>query len=215
MDCRTGINVKSIDKDGRTVSTDTGETFAWDHLVLTTGSRPRRLPEAIGGNLSGVYTLRDVNDADQFADELTEGRKVVIVGGGYIGLEAAAVCASKGLDVTLVEAAERILQRVACPETSTWFRNLHTEKGVTIHEGVGLERIEAENARAAKVVLSNGEELAADFVLVGIGIIPNAELAGEAGLEVDGGIVTDNHCRTSHPDIYAAETVPLSCMTVS
>lgn len=202
--CRTGEQVASIDAETRKVVTNTGSSYPWDKLFLATGSRPRSLPDAIGGNLPGVYLLRSIADADNFAAELGEGRRVAIIGGGYIGLEAAAVCASKGLNVTLVEAAERILQRVACPETSDWFRELHTSHGVSVHEGVGLEKIGEENGKAGKVVLTNGETLEVDFVLVGIGIIPNAELASEAGLDVDGGIAVDAFCRTSNPDIYAA-----------
>lgn len=202
--CKSGVTVKSINQEARTVSTDTGEEYSWDALFLATGSRPRQLPEAIGGSLPGTYVLRGIDDADQFAGELVEGRRVAIIGGGYIGLEAAAVCASKGLNVTLIEAADRILQRVACKETSDWFRNLHQDHGVTIHEGVGLERIEEADGRAGSIVLADGNRIDVDFVIVGIGIIPNAELASDAGLEVNGGIVTDAHCRTSNPDIYAA-----------
>jgi 3-phenylpropionate/trans-cinnamate dioxygenase ferredoxin reductase subunit len=133
-----------------------------------------------------------------------EGRNVLIVGGGYIGLEAAAVCASKGMKVTLIEAAERILQRVACRETSDWFRELHKAHGVTILEDTGLERLTGEEGRVQEAHLGDGTTLKADFVLVGIGIMPNSELAEEAGLNVDGGISVDAHCRTSDPDIYAA-----------
>ncbi len=199
-----GQTVTSIDPNNKEIMLSNGTSHSWDKLVLTTGSRARDLPASIGGDAKRVYLLRSLVDADALSDELVEGKNVVIVGGGYIGLEAAAVCASRGLNVTLVEAAERILQRVACPQTSDWFRNLHQSHGVTIHEGVGLERIETDDGIAAAVLLSNGTRIEADFILVGIGIIPNAELAQEAGLEVEGGIVVNEHCQTSHPDIYAA-----------
>ena len=200
----TNERVAAIDSTNKTISFSNGKTKSWDKLVLTTGSRARALPDSIGGNLKGVHLLRSLKDADKFSAELVEGRKVVIVGGGYIGLEAAAVCASRGLNVTLVEAADRILQRVACIQTSDWFRKLHTLKGVTIHEGIGLEKFEEGDGKVTSAILSDGTKLDADFILVGIGIIPNAELATEAGLDVDGGIVTNQFCQTSHPDIYAA-----------
>jgi 3-phenylpropionate/trans-cinnamate dioxygenase ferredoxin reductase subunit len=200
----SGTTVKSINKEDKTLALENDKTVKWDKLFIATGSRARALPDAIGGNLNGVYLLRSLNDADQFSDELKADRKVVIIGGGYIGLEAAAVCASHGLSVTLVEAADRILQRVACPQTSDWFRALHQSHGVDFHEGVGIEKLEGENDRVASAILTDGKKLEADFVLVGIGIIPNAELAMDAGLSVEGGILVDNTCQTSYPDIYAA-----------
>ena len=202
--CITGKRVAKIDTAAKSVMLDNGEAHAWDKLMITTGSRARALPDAIGGNLDGVYLLRGLSDADHFAQELIEKRRVIIVGGGYIGLEAAAVCASRGLEVTLIEAADRILQRVACPETSDWFRNLHTSHGVTIHEGAGLDKFEGAEGKVSAAILSDGTRIEVDFALVGIGIIPNAELASDAGLDVEGGIVANETCQTSNPDIYAA-----------
>lgn len=202
--CVSNQRVKSIDTSKKTVSLENSETLSWDKLVFATGSRARSLPNAIGGNLEGVYLLRSLEDADNFAEELIENRRVVIVGGGYIGLEAAAVCASRGLNVTLIEAADRILQRVACEETSNWFKALHTSKGVTIHEDTGLQKFEEKNGKISAAVLSDGTRIETDFALVGIGIIPNSELAEAAGLQVEAGIITNQHCQTSNPDIYAA-----------
>ena len=128
--CLTGVKVQSIDSEKKLIETDDGKTLKWSKLVFATGSRPRALPEALGGSLPGVYLLRSLHDADLVASELVPGKKVVIIGGGYIGLEAAAICSSRGLSVNLIEAAERILQRVACPETSNWFRALHQKNGV-------------------------------------------------------------------------------------
>ena len=204
VSCQTGVRVQSLDPNAKTVLLANGEEIKWDKLLFATGSRARTLPETIGGNLPGVYLLRDLNDADLLAKELIPGRKVTIIGGGYIGLEAAAVCASLGLGVTLVEAAERILQRVACAETSKWFRDLHEKNGVTFHEGTGIERLEEENGRVCSAVLSNGLSIDTDFVLVGIGIVPNSELAETADLDVDQGILVNSFCQTSNPDIYAA-----------
>lgn len=204
VEVRLGQRVSAIDPAAKTASLSGGEELTWDKLILATGSRPRALPSSIGGDMAGIYLLRSIEDADAFATELSKGKRVTIVGGGYIGLEAAAVCASKGLKVTLVEAADRILQRVACEETSTWFRDLHNEHGVAIHEGTGLKNFEGINGRVTKAVLADGEDLEADFVLVGIGIIPNAEIAEESGLQTAGGIIVNEFCQTSHSDIYAA-----------
>ena len=203
-DIRLSAEVSAIDPEAKTVTLASGETLEWTKLVLATGSRARELPEALTGGLSGIYTFRTLADADEFATLLQPGKKALIVGGGYIGLEAAAVCVSKGMEVTLVEAADRILQRVACAETSDWFRNCHQSKGVKIIEGTGIEAFGGAGGKVSSATLSNGEVLEVDCVIAGIGIIPNAELASEAGLGVDGGILVDEHCRTSQSDIYAA-----------
>ncbi|WP_132860577.1 NAD(P)/FAD-dependent oxidoreductase [Shimia isoporae] len=199
---RTGTKVTGIDSVSKTVSIG-AETLRYDHLVLTTGSEPRRLPAAIGGDLEGVFLVRDLADADAMAPEFEEGSRVLIVGGGYIGLEAAAVAASKGLKVTLVEMADRILQRVAAPETSDYFRDLHTSHGVEIVEGVGLERLTGEG-HVSGAVLTDGRELDVDFVIVGVGISPATALAELAGVTLDNGIATDAGGQTSDPAIWAA-----------
>jgi 3-phenylpropionate/trans-cinnamate dioxygenase ferredoxin reductase subunit len=200
---RTGTTVTAIDPAGRTLALADGTTLAYDALALTTGSRARRLPAAIGGDLDGVLTMRDRADADRMAPRLVPGARVLIIGGGYIGLEAAAVCATRGLHVTLIEMAPRILQRVAAPQTSDWFRALHRSHGVDIRESTGLDRLIGDT-RVTAARLADGTELAVDFALVGVGILPNAELAAAAGLATDNGIVTDSHCRTSDPHIWAA-----------
>ncbi len=197
-----GALVTSIDAETQTVSAQ-DETISYDELILTTGSSPIRLPASIGGTLDGVYAIRALADIDAMGPEFVKGSKVLIVGGGYIGLEAAAVSAKKGLNVTVVEMAERILQRVAAPETSDYFRHLHQSHGVTIREGVGLERLLGET-RVSGAVLSNGDTLDVDFVLVGIGIRPNTLLAEKAGAKFQNGIETDAFGRTSLPHIWAA-----------
>lgn len=192
----------SIDRAAQQVVTD-GQTLPYDHLVLATGSQPRLLPAAIGGSLGNVFTMRDLNDADAMAPQFSAGRNLLVIGGGYIGLEAAAVAASKGLHVTLVEMSDRILQRVASPETSNYFRDLHTRNGVNIMEGVGLQSLIGDtNVTAAK--LGDGTELPVDFAIVGIGITPACELAETAGLTIDNGIAVDAQGRTSDPHIWAA-----------
>ena len=199
---RLGSKVEAVDAAAKTVSL-AGETITYDHLVLTTGSDPRRLPAAIGGTLDGVYTVRTLKDVDQMEPEFREGAKVLIIGGGYIGLEAAAVAAKKGLNVTLVEMADRILQRVASPETSGYFRDLHKSHGVDLREGVGLERLTGEG-RVTGAKLSDGPELDLDFVIVGVGITPATALAEMAGIELENGIKTDIKGQTSDPNIWAA-----------
>ena len=200
---RTGTRVVAIDAANKLLSLEGGEAMSYDALALTTGSHPRTLPAAIGGDLDGVYTVRDLQDADAMAPEFVGARSVLIIGGGYIGLEAAAVAAKKGLKVTLVEMASRILQRVACPETSDYFRALHTEHGVTIREGVGLDRLLGDG-RVTGARLTDGTEIDVDFAIVGVGITPASILAESAGLTIDNGIATDIHGRTSDPHIWAA-----------
>ncbi|MDM8167264.1 FAD/NAD(P)-binding oxidoreductase [Roseovarius sp.] len=202
IDLHLDTRVDAIDRQGKLVIAG-GKSIPYEHLVLTTGSVPRRLPGSIGGELRGVYVMRDLNDVDTMAPEFTEGKRVLIVGGGYIGLEAAAVAASKGLKVTLVEMADRILQRVACKETSDYFRKLHTDHGVDIREGIGLDTLTGDG-HVTGARLSDGTEIETDFVIVGVGITPATALAEAAGLEVENGIKTDDHGRTSDAAIWAA-----------
>ena len=199
---RLGQKVSAIDAVAKTVTVGS-DTLHYDHLALTTGSVPRRLPAAVGGDLGGVYTVRSLGDVDAMRPEFVAGRRVVIIGGGYIGLEAAAVAAKLGLDVTVVEMAPRILQRVAAPETSDHFRALHGSHGVKILEGVGLDRLLGEG-RVTGARLTDGRELPADFVIAGVGIVPATALAKMAGVEIDNGIKTDAHGRTSDPHIWSA-----------
>ena len=200
---RLGTPVTSVDAAAKTVRLGE-ETLAFDDLVLTTGSTPRRLPASVGGNLDGVMVVRGLADVDAMAPHFQQGAKVLIVGGGYIGLEAAAVAAKMGLKVTLVEMAERILQRVAAPQTSDYFRALHRSKGVDIREGVGLDHLTGKDGTVTGAVLSDGSSIDVDFVLVGVGIVPNTQLAEAAGLALENGIKTDEFGRTSDPHIWAA-----------
>ena len=202
VELRLGQPVSAIDVAAKTVTVG-GEALAYDHLALTTGSTPRRLPAAIGGALQGVYTVRTLADVDAMRTEFEPGRKVIIVGGGYIGLEAAAVASKLGLDVTVLEMAPRILQRVAAPETSDFVRSLHQAHGVKVLESTGLDRLVGDD-RVEGALLQDGRTLAADFVIVGVGITPNAQLAEAAGLVIDNGIATDETGRTSDPAIWSA-----------
>lgn len=202
IDLRLNAWVDGIDAQAQKVSIG-GDVLAYDDLVLTTGSEPNRLPAAIGGALDGVHVVRDLADVDGMAPRFAKGAKVLIVGGGYIGLEAASVAAKLGLQVTLVEMSERILQRVAAPETSDFFRALHKGHGVDIREGVGLETLLGEGA-VSGARLSDGTELEVDFVIVGVGIRPATGLAEAAGVALENGIKVDAQGRTSVSGIWAA-----------
>ena len=202
IELRMSTRVDAINASEQTVVIG-DETLNYDDLVLTTGSTPNHLPASIGGALDGVFVVRDLADVDAMAAQFVEGAKVLIVGGGYIGLEAASVASKLGLQVTLVEMAERILQRVAAPETSDYFRKLHSSHGVDLREGIGLDRLLGEDA-VEGARLTDGTELDVDFVIVGVGIAPASGLAIAAELIIENGIKVDAHGRTSDPHIWAA-----------
>ncbi len=197
-----GCWVDAIAPSAKTVSAG-DETIAYDHLVLATGVSARQLPPALTGGRSGLYTLRSVDDAVHLRTELTPGRKILIVGGGYIGLELAATAMDRGLSVTVLEAAPRVLARVATPALSASVRSRHTERGVEMLEGAALAEVTGEVA-ATGAILSDGRRIDADLVVVGIGAEPVVDLAEKAGLAIENGIHTDDHGRTSVPGIWAA-----------
>ena len=197
----TGVAVAGLDAGSKRVTLSDGRALGDEHLVFCTGAAPRRLPASIGGELAGVYTIRSLADVDQMRAEFRAGARLVVIGGGYIGLEAAAVARKLGLEVVLVEAAERILGRVACAETAAAVRALHRSHGVEIVEGIGVARISG-TERASGVELSDGRSLPADFVIVGVGVAPNVALA--QGLLIENGIAVDAQGRSSAPAIWAA-----------
>lgn len=210
IDLQTSVTVNSIDCKNKVVKLSDGRSAEWSKLMIATGSRVRELPASVTNDLKGIHYVRTLADADRLGADLQENKNVVIIGGGYIGLEAAAVCASKGMKVTLVEASPRILQRVACEETSNWFRALHIAEGVNIIEGTGLSHLDETGGMLSAAILSDGTRIEADLAVVGIGIIPNSEIASECGLTVDNGIVVNGVCQTSNPDIYAAGDCAIS-----
>ncbi|WP_284378722.1 NAD(P)/FAD-dependent oxidoreductase [Amylibacter marinus] len=203
IDLRLGVSVVAVDADAREISLSDGAVLSYDHLVFTTGSDPHRLPASIGGDLGGVHVVRTLADVDGMAADFGVGKRALIVGGGYIGLEAAAVATKMGVSVTLVEMADRILQRVACAETSDYFRTLHRAQGVDIREGVGLKELRGE-ARVSAAELTDGALLDVDFVIVGVGIAPATALAAAAGCALDNGIRVDARGATSIAGIWAA-----------
>nr|WP_246454015.1 FAD-dependent oxidoreductase [Rhizobium soli] len=203
VELRLSTFVEEIDRNAKTIRMQDGSVLEYEHLALTTGSTPRTLPASIGGDLTGVFTVRDKRNADLLADEMKAGRRLLIIGGGYIGLEAAAVARHLGLEVTLIEMADRILQRVASKETADVMRAIHAEHGVVIREKTGLTRLIGEDGRVRGAELSDGTVIDIDFVIVGIGVTPNDRLAQQCGLDVGNGILVDDYARTSDPAIFA------------
>ena len=202
IELRLGTPVSGINAGEMTIALG-GETLTYDQLAIVTGSVPIRLPDAIGGSLRGVFTVRTLADIDAMKPRFVEGARVLVVGGGYIGLEAAAVAAKLGLNVTLVEMADRILGRVAAPETADVVRAAHRAHGVDIREGVGLERLLGDK-NVTSAVLTDGTDLAVDFVIAGIGIRPATQLAEATGITCDNGIAVDDFGRTSAKNVWAA-----------
>jgi 3-phenylpropionate/trans-cinnamate dioxygenase ferredoxin reductase subunit len=178
---------------------------AYDRLLLTTGSRPRTL-NVPGADLPGVHSLRTIVDVDQLRPQLAPGRRLVVVGGGYIGLEVAATLRELGMEVTVLEMADRVMNRVTCRPVSDFFASEHSRHGVRIVCNATVRAIAADQltGRVRGVVTQDGAEHAADVVIVGIGVVPVDELAAAAGLACANGIVVDEHCRTSDPAIFAA-----------
>lgn len=198
---RTGETATAIDPLRRVVVTDAGQV-GYDALALTTGAHARRLPPAMGGDVPGVHVIRNLADIDALAPRMRGGR-LVVIGGGYIGLEAAAVARTLELSVTVIEAAPRILGRVAAAETADMIRALHRAHGVDILEGTGISHITGTD-HATGVVLNDGRDLSADLIVCGVGVLPETALAQTAGLMLDNGIATDATGRTSDPAIWAA-----------
>jgi 3-phenylpropionate/trans-cinnamate dioxygenase ferredoxin reductase subunit len=202
IDLRLSRRVTEIDRSARRVGLDDGTTLDYDALLLATGARPRGLT-CPGSSLPGVHFLRGITDVDGIRREVGPGRRLVIVGGGYIGLEVAASCRELGVEVTVLEMAARVMNRVTCAEVSEFYEAEHRRHGVNIvcnarvRALVGSDRVRA-------VVCDDGAEHAADVVVVGVGVAPADELAVAAGIECANGIVVDEFCRTSDPHVYAA-----------
>jgi 3-phenylpropionate/trans-cinnamate dioxygenase ferredoxin reductase subunit len=197
--------VEEIDRSAQRVRLDDGSTLAYDELLLATGSRPRALA-APGGELAGVHYLRTLSDVAAIRGDLAQARRLVIVGGGYIGLEAAATCSELGLHTTVLEMADRAMNRVTCAEVSAFFQAEHARRGVSIVCNARVQAIVGESAsgRVRAVVCEDGAQYPADLVIVGVGVAPADELACAAGLECANGIAVDEYCRSSDPRILAA-----------
>lgn len=192
----------AIDRAGKLLRLESGAALPYVHLVLATGARNRPLP-APGADLAGVFYLRTRADADALKGRLAEARRVVVIGAGFIGLEFAAVARALGHEVTVIEAASRVLGRAVSPEMSAFFAQAHTAMGTTLLLGAGVIGLTGEDGHVSGVETTDGRVHPADFVLVGIGVVPNVELAAEAGLELANGIVVDAHLATRDPSISA------------
>ncbi|GAA6152746.1 NAD(P)/FAD-dependent oxidoreductase [Pseudoteredinibacter isoporae] len=200
-----GQRVKHIDRAQKTIQLDNGDTLEYEKLALCTGSRPRQIPLP-GVELNGVHYLRTVADIEGIRGDLKgdpSSARVVIIGGGYIGLETAAALNKLGVNVTVLEMMDRILQRVTAPVISDFYHRVHSEAGVNIQTGMGVDAILGDG-KVNAVQCSNGEILDADVVIIGAGIVPNTELAEAAGLDIDNGIAVDAYAQSSDPDIVAA-----------
>jgi 3-phenylpropionate/trans-cinnamate dioxygenase ferredoxin reductase subunit len=201
-----GVRVDAIDRAAHAVSLSDGRRLAYTKLAIATGGRVRALPGDDAEQAAAApnfHYLRTVDDALRIRECLTEGARLVVVGGGYVGLEVAATAIAHGLQVTVVEAAPRLLARVTSPEMSAFFEQVHRRAGVDVRTATLVRGFEFDGGRISAVRCGEGESIPADFVVVGVGLLPNTELAAAAGLEVDNGIVVDELCRTSDPDIVA------------
>ena len=205
IELRLETRVEAINRTARTVGLESGETIAYDRLLIVTGGRVRRL-DCPGTELEGLHYVRAIPDTLALRPALRDGARVVVIGGGFIGLEVAASARMRGCAVTVVELADQVLVRVADPAVGDLVAALHRKNGVRIMTGASVERITG-HGRVNEVVCADGETLAADVVVVGIGILPNVEIAANAGLEVANGITVDEFGRTSDADIFAAGDV--------
>lgn len=201
IELRANTNAIGIDRRARRLLTSEG-AIGYDRLVLATGGRAREL-NLPGAHRQNVFPLRTLGDVNRIRTRLGAGRRVVIVGGGFIGLEVAAVCVKLGLHVTVLEGLPRVLARVTVPQVSAFFERVHREAGVDLRTGVQVTGLEGE-PEVRRVLLEGGGSVDADLVIVGVGIVPNVELAQDAGLPVDNGIVVDEFTRTADPAILAA-----------
>jgi 3-phenylpropionate/trans-cinnamate dioxygenase ferredoxin reductase subunit len=200
VDC--GVAVASIDRATKQVKLKNGRAVDYGTLIIATGTRARPLP-APGADLPGVFSLRQIDDVRRLRGPLDNARHIVIVGGGYIGLEVAAVARGEGRGVTVLEAEDRVMKRVTSPVISTFMQDFHAGRGVVIRLGARMAAIEGEG-KVGQVRLVDGTTLPADVVLLAVGAKPNDDIAAAAGIACDDGVVVDAHGRTSDPDIYAA-----------
>ncbi len=201
-DLRLGVTALSIDRAGKTVRLSAGEPVAYDYLIIATGARARKLPIP-GADLQGVLELRTAADAEALKGALGPGKRLAIIGGGYIGMEAAASARALGAWALIIEREDRILARVACPELSAFFQEYHQARGVNFELSAGVAALEGEHGRVTQVRLADDRVVACDAVLVGVGALPNEEIARDAGLACANGVVVDLQARTSDPFVFA------------
>jgi 3-phenylpropionate/trans-cinnamate dioxygenase ferredoxin reductase subunit len=201
IDVRLNTRITTIDREARTIETDCGDPVHYDELLLALGSRVRRL-NVTGSDLAGIHYVRSIADVSRIRAEMDTARNVVIVGAGYIGLEVAAVARQLGHVVTVLETENRVMSRTVSPVVSEFYEAQHAAQGVVLHLSTTLEEFIGGD-RVAAVTTTDAKTVTADLVIVGVGILPNTELAAAAGLEVDDGIVVDERCRTGDDRIHA------------
>jgi len=199
---RTGVRISRVDAAAHLATTQAGETIGYSHLIWAAGGEPRRLSCA-GADLPGVHVVRTTADVDEIRAELGGSTRVVVIGGGYIGLESAAILVKAGKQVTVLEAMDRVLARVTAPEVSRFYEAQHRAHGVDVRLGTAVECLVGEGGRVSAVRLADGQELPADMVIVGIGLVPEVQALREAGAACSNGVEVDGRCRTSLPDVYA------------
>jgi 3-phenylpropionate/trans-cinnamate dioxygenase ferredoxin reductase subunit len=202
IDLLLDTRVDAVDASAREVSLSDGRELAFSHLLLATGAEPRRL-ELPGTELGGVHYLRSIDDVTAIRREFAPGKRLVIVGAGYIGLEVAAVAIESGLSVTVLEADARVMSRAVCPEVSRFYADYHRQRGVDLRLRASLKAFHGDTS-VREAELSQDERLACDLVVIGIGIRPRTRLAEQAGLRIDDGISVDACCRTEAPGVFAA-----------
>lgn len=205
IDLALGVAVRQLDLAAKTATLAGGETIAFEKALLATGGRPVRL-KLPGGDLPGVHYLRTLGDSARIAAEAVPGKRAVLIGAGFIGMEVAASLTQKGVQITVIEAHSHIWARFADRTLAGFFQDYAAEKGVTFHTNETVTEIRGVD-RPASVLTRSGKELPCDFVCVGVGIVPNVELAQQAGLKVDNGVVVNERLESSHPDVYAAGDV--------
>jgi len=198
---RLGVRATAIDRVAQRLRLSDGGELAWEKLLLSVGSRARRL-DVPGADLPGIHYLRTMADVDAIRAGLAGARRLVVIGAGYIGLEAAASARHLGLEVTVLEAADRPMQRVVCPALSEFYRSRHEREGVRIHCNVAVSGFIGDGR--VRSVVCGEQEFPADVVIAGVGIAPDVTLAAAAGLKCDNGIWVDESCRTTDPNVYAA-----------
>ena len=200
-----GVRATAIDRAAKQVTLDNGDVLAYDRLAITTGTRPRRLP-IDGADLAGVHYLRTMDDTLAIQADAKNGAVALIVGGGWIGLEVAATLSKLGCKSVVVEFADRLCGRAVTPEISAWMLDFHKGHGIDVRLNTGVERFEGDGA-LQRAILSDGDTIVCTLAVVGIGVLPNVEIAAEAGIEIDNGIKVDDLCRTSDPKIFSAGDV--------
>lgn len=214
LDFRAGVRATSIDRAARAVRLESGESVGYDKLILATGGEARRLPVP-GGDGPRVHYLRTLDESLALRTALGPGRRLAVVGGGWIGLEVAATARKSGAAVTVLEALDRVCARAVPPSVSTFLQALHARHDVEIRTGCGVTAIEDRGPEGLRLALGDGSALDADAIVVGIGLVPQLGLARAAGLEVGDGVLVDERCRTSDPDILVAgdcANMPLACL---